>query len=177
MRRSRDFSEEIVNIQTYAVHHDDLEQSLKLYFGMGAPSFNLRFAGYEAAEVDEELRARLAELELASALTVLSAVEAAFRIDYLLRCDLKKRDPISTGFRTVYRAKKDRARLDDDILGVWKAHTQGSAKLIGDLRGAFKFRNWLAHGRYLVRDGQKYDYATIYALAATTLNSFPLFRP
>ena len=53
-----------------------------------------------------------------------------------------------------------------------------NTKLIGDLRRvAFNFRNWLAHGRYLVRDGQKYDYATIYALAATTLNSFPLFGP
>ncbi len=154
-----------------------MEQSLKLYFSAEASSFHLRFIGYEPAEVDEELDARLAELEFTSTLTVLSGVEAAFRIDYLLRCDLKKKDPISMVFREIYKARRDRARLDEDIFVVWKTHSQGSTKLIGDLRGVFKFRNWLAHGRYLARDGQQYDYATVYALAATALNSFPLFGP
>lgn len=177
MRRGRAFSKENIDIQSHAAYHEDLEQGLRLYFSAGESSFNPRFASYEPAELDEELAARLAELEFSSVFTVLSAVEAAFRIDYLLRCDLKKKDPISTMFRTIYRKKQERARLDDDILGVWKAHIEGSAKLIGDLRGAFKFRNWLAHGRYLVHAGQKYDYATIYALADAALDSFPLLGP
>ncbi|MGA8170646.1 MAG: hypothetical protein WB816_07435 [Methylocystis sp.] len=177
MRRDRAFSRQNVDIRFHAAYHEDLEQSLKLYFSAGASSFNPRFAGYEPAQLDEELAARLAELEFASVFTVLSAVEAAFRIDYLVRCDLKKKDPISMMFRTIYREKRERARLDNDILGVWKAHTESSAKLIGDLRGALKFRNWLAHGRYLARDGQQYDYATVYALADSALNSFPLFGP
>ena len=130
MRKSRTFSKQNVNIQSYAFHHEDMERSLKLYFSVEASSFHKRFLGYEPAEVDERLDARLAELEFAAALTVLSAVEAAFRIDYLPRCDLKKKDPISTTFREIYKKKKDRARLDDDILDAWKTHTRGSTKLI-----------------------------------------------
>jgi hypothetical protein len=174
MRRGRAISGQNVDIQSYATHHDDLEKSLKLYYSTGANSFGSRFAGYLPAEVEEELGARLAELEFTSALTVLSAVEAAFRIDYLLRCDLKKKDPISMVFRATYKEKRARARLDEDIFDVWKIHTTGSSRLIGDLKAAFKFRNWLAHGRYWVHVGQKYDYTTIYALAASALNSFPL---
>ena len=52
------------------------------------------------------------------------------------------------------------------------------AKLIGDLRGAFRFRHWLAHGRYWnPKLGQKYDFVSVYSLAANVLGDFPLFRP
>jgi hypothetical protein len=174
MREGREFSKEYIDIKTHAAYHEDFEQSLKLYFSVEASSFHLRFVGYEPAKVDEELGARLAELELTSTLTVLSAVEAAFRIDYLLRCDLKKKDPISVVFRATYKEKGARARLDEDIFDVWKIHTTGSSRLIGDLKAAFKFRNWLAHGRYWVHVGPKNDYTTIYALAASAMKSFPL---
>ncbi len=177
MRRGRAFSGQNIDIRSHALHHEDSERSLKLYFSAEASSFHIRFVGYEPDEVDEELGERLAELDLTSTLTVLAAVEAAFRIDYLLRCDLKKRDPVSRVFQEIYEDKKDRARLDEDIFNTWKLHADGTSRLIGALKGAFRFRNWLAHGRYLVRDGQKYDYATIYALADTALDSFPLLGP
>lgn len=177
MRRARSFSGQNVDIRSYALHHQNSERSLKLYFSAEASSFQIRFIGYELAEVAEELGERLAELDLTSTLTVLGALEAAFRIDYLLRCDLNKRDPISRAFQNIYRDKKDRARLDEDIFDVWKVNAFGTSRIIGDLKGVFKFRNWLAHGRYLVRDGQKYDYATVYALADSALNSFPLLGP
>jgi hypothetical protein len=155
-----------------------LEQSLRLYFSVGASSFDLRFAGYEPAEVDRELNARLAELEFASALTLLAAVEAAFRIDYLQRCYRRQRDAVSRDFREIYRRKKDKIQLEEDIFDVWKTHTIEGAKLIGDLKGAFRFRHWLAHGRYWVpKLGQQYDYVTIYAITARALNGFPLLRP
>jgi hypothetical protein len=48
-------------------------------------------------------------------------------------------------------------------------------KLIGDLRGAFNFRHWLAHGRYWEpKLGRNYDFVTVYGLAASVLSSFPL---
>jgi hypothetical protein len=177
MRRARAFSGQNVDIRSYALHHQDSERSLKLYFSAEASSFHVRFVGYEPSEVEEELDERLAELDLTSTLTVLGALEAAFRIDYLLRCDLNKRDPVSRVFQNIYRDKKDRARLDEDIFDVWKVNSYGATSIIGALKGAFKFRNWLAHGRYLVRDGQKYDYATVYGLADAALNSFPLLGP
>jgi hypothetical protein len=49
-----------------------------------------------------------------------------------------------------------------------------SDKVIGDLKGAFKYRHWLAHGRYWEpKLGQKYDYYSVYILAESIFGSFP----
>ncbi len=65
--------------------------------------------------------------------------------------------------------------LEDEILNSWKCCSSASDKLIGDLKGAFKFRHWLAHGRYWEpKLGQKYDYESVYVLAVTVFSSFPL---
>ena len=172
------FSNRNVDIQEYAFHHNDVEKSLRLYFSAEATSFGVRFTSYTLAEVSDELGERLSELDMTSALTVLTAVEAAFRIDYLQRCYCKKKDPISRAFRELHKQKQATVSLENEIFDVWKTHTTGSARIIGDLRGAFKFRHWLAHGRYWVPQlGQKYDYVTIYTLATTVLNNFPLCCP
>jgi hypothetical protein len=42
-----------------ALHHQDLESSLTLYFSVGSPSYVIRFAGYAATEVTDELNERL----------------------------------------------------------------------------------------------------------------------
>jgi hypothetical protein len=115
---------------------------------------------------------------MASALTILSALEAAFRIDYLQRCYLRQKDPLSRAFRDLHRRKQTRVRLETEIFDIWKEYTDVEAKLISDLRGAFNFRHWLAHGRYWEpKLGRKYDFVTVYALAAIVLSSFPFLGP
>lgn len=171
------FSHRNVDIRDHAIHHNDVEASLKLYFSQSSPSFFTRFVGEQQSEIGKTLQARLAELDLTSTLTVLGAVEAAFRIDYLQRCEgHKRKDAISRAFRAVYKKKGVRASLEDEILEIWKIHEAGTAPLVAALRGAFKFRHWLAHGRYWEpKLGRKYDYFTVYSLALATLNRFPLF--
>jgi hypothetical protein len=49
--------------------------------------------------------------------------------------------------------------------------------IIGDLRGAFRFRHWLAHGRYWTpKLGRRYDFDDVFALADLTLRSFPFYE-
>lgn len=172
------FSKRNLDIPDVALHHTDVENSLRLYFGPNAASLNARFVGYSQSEVTAELNERLAELELASALTILSAVEAAFRIDYLQRCYQREKDAISRAFRNLHKRKRARAHLEEEILEIWKEHTSGAATLISELRAALNFRHWLAHGRYWEpKFGRKYDYLSIYTLAANVFANFPLFRP
>ena len=45
-------------------------------------------------------------------LTILSSLEASFRIDYLLRCYNKKKDKISRRFRDIHNDKGSRISLD-----------------------------------------------------------------
>ncbi len=109
---------------------------------------------------------------------MLTALEAAFRVDYLYRCQKKMKDDLSRAFRKIYRDREENARLDEDIFETWKRKSLAPGpRLIGELRGAFKFRHWLAHGRYWEpKLGRKYDFNFIYSLADDVLNAFPLLE-
>lgn len=157
-------------------HYRDLEASLRFYFN-SASLFPNRFLGYSKGDVTNELMQRLEETNLTSSLTVLASIEAAFRIDYRQRGNRKDkvRHPISRDFRDIYKKKGERASLDEDIFEAWIQHHTSERALIGEIRGAFHFRHWIAHGRYWTpKHGRKFEYADLYALADETFNSFPL---
>ena len=160
-----------------AAHHQDLESSLTLYFSVSSPSYLVRFAEYATSEVGEELGKRLGEVDLTSSLTVLASVEAAFRIDYLQRCYRRGKDPVSRALRDIYKEKQQNASLEDEILEAWINHSSGARSIIGELRGAFRFRHWLAHGRYWTpKLGRRYDFDDVFILAELTLHSFPFYE-
>lgn len=96
-------------------------------------------------------------------------------MDYLHRCQRKKKDDLSRAFQEIYKQKGAKAQLDEDIFETWKQVTSGTSRIIGDLRGAFRFRNWLAHGRYWTPKFSRYEFSDIYILAQTTFASFPFY--
>jgi len=164
-------SNTIVEIAEY---HNDVVASLK-YFSKTSPSFiSTRYFGRPLGEV---LAARIEETDVRSAFFVLTALEAAFRIDYLYRCQKKMKDSLSRSFRVIYKDRRSDPRLDD-IFESWKENLSAPGPwLIGELRGAFKFRHYLAHGRYgEPKLGRKYDFNFIYSLADDVLNAFPLLK-
>jgi hypothetical protein len=170
------FSGDHVGLTEIAAHHRDLESSLTLYFSAASPRYPLRFDGYAANEVTDELVGRLDEADLASSLTVLASVEAAFRIDYLQQCYLRKKDQVSLAFRKLYKTKQQHATLEDEIFEAWADNSSGTRSIVGDLRSVFRFRHWLAHGRYWTpKLGRRYDFGGVFALADLTLRSFPFF--
>jgi hypothetical protein len=171
------FSGKHVGLPEIVAHHQDLESSLTLYFSVSSPSYLFRFAGYATSEVRDELGERLGEADLTSSLTVLASIEAAFRIDYLKRCYRKGKDPVSRAFRDIYKEKQQHASLEDEIFEAWIDNSSGARSIIGELRGAFRFRHWLAHGRYWTpKFGRRYDFDDIFALADLTLRSFPFYE-
>jgi hypothetical protein len=174
-----------LTIVEVAEYHNDVADSLKLYFSEHSPSFGTRFFGRSPAEIAAELAARLEETDLRSAFFILASLEADFRVDYEYRCEKKIKDDLSRAFRTIYQSRRRNAKvgrnasLDEDIFETWKEEKQAPVpRLIGELRGAFKFRHWLAHGRYwepkLGR--RKYDFNFIYSLADDVLSAFPLLK-
>jgi uncharacterized protein YutE (UPF0331/DUF86 family) len=171
------FSKRHPDIQQLAHYYDDVSNSLRLYFSPAAPSFSVRFKTYKPDEINKEMNERLDELEMTTALSIFAAVEAAFQIDYLQRCQHKKKDAMSKAFRHLHKKKGVRVSLDKEILEIWKKHTTGSTSMIEKLRKAFKFRHWLAHGRYKSWRSPTYDYLAVYSLAESAMNSLPLFGP
>jgi len=166
-------------IDAIAEYHNDVEASLRLYFREVAPEFTARFPGSRYDEVraawNKVLAARLEETDQRSAFFILASLERAFRDDYERRCKRRMKDDLSRAFRAMYKYRKARVSLEEDIFEAWREHSSGSRPLIGELRGAFNFRHWLAHGRYGEPNlGRKYDFDSVYDLAAGVLNAFPL---
>lgn len=175
MAKKVSFSNQHQEMTQIENHHIDVAMAIKEYFRPRAGEFPERFLGYSTTELTIELNERLAEIDLSSSLSLLSAIEAAFRIDYLQRCYRKKKDSLSRNFRDIHKVKGSKASFDDDILDSWKQNSSAPKEILGHLKGALKFRHWLAHGRYwepkLGRT--KYDYQSIYQLAQIVFLNFP----
>lgn len=172
------FSGKHLDLEEIAIYHSDLKESIIYYFRSSRWENSRRFGGYTQEEVYKERECRLAELNHSSALSVLIAIEAKFKIDYLQRCRQRKpKDEVTLEFRAIYMKKGDRASLGDDILEIWKQHSKVQTKLIGELKGALNYRHWLAHGRYWEpKLGRKYDFDSVYKLGLRIFNAFPLIE-
>jgi hypothetical protein len=172
------FSHENLDLDVIAQQYNDIEAAVRLYFSPACNAASARFATYTPAEIEVEMDVLLQELGRSTTMSILAALEAAFRIDYQRRCRKRMKDPLSRALRDIYRTKGMRASLEDEILGAWRANSSGGEQLASELRGALKYRHWLAHGRYWVpKLGQKYDYQDLYILADAILHSFPLEGP
>jgi hypothetical protein len=169
------FSRQHQEISQIEVYYTDMTEAIKEYFRPRTKMLSERFLGYTITELNAERDERLAELDRTSSLSILSAIEAAFRIDYLQRCYQKKKDPLSRLFREIHKRKGSKTSLEDDILSAWKQKSSVTSEALGNLKRAFKYRHWLAHGRYWEpKLGKaKYDYQSVYQLAQIVLNSFP----
>ncbi len=162
-------------MEELAAYHEDTISALKLYFSDKSPDYLDRFAGYSLEQISEDLEARLDESEIRSSLAVLTSLEAKFRVDFNARCQNRYRDDLSRHFREIERVRGDRSvRLDEDILEGWKRHAEIQARLISELRSAFNFRHWLAHGRYWIpKFGRRFDFDSIFIMATAVVSGFP----
>jgi hypothetical protein len=168
---------ENLDIEDIVGHYTDITQSLRLYFSKENPDHDIIFFGESPASVKERYHDNLREVEWNCILNMLAALEAAFRLDYLYRSVSRvKRDRISVECKKLYRLKQDKARLEADILDIWRRNTNAPKRLIGDLIAAYKLRHWLAHGRYWTpKLGRVYNFYLIYKVCRDVLNWFPLY--
>jgi uncharacterized protein YutE (UPF0331/DUF86 family) len=169
------FSGSYLQVDDIAQYYQDTTSSIQLYFSLANPEAERLFAEKSKEELQYKLNEVSEENELLISMSLLSALEAAFRIDYLQRCYKKKKDSLSRAFQQIHQQKGNRASLEDDIFDAWKQHTNVPNHLVSELKGAFKYRHWLAHGRYWEpKLGRKYDYFSVYTLGQTVVSSFPL---
>ncbi len=158
-RVSFSFQKLLINeIESYYVIS---EKALRTFY----QSSDHHFVGYTLDELDEELDNYIDELDKSCAFTVLAAIEAHLRVDYLQRCYNKEKDNLSRDFRALYKNKGTSVSLSDDILALWAKYLLNKSS-ISELRSALHYRDWLAHGRYWVaRLGRSYDFNDLLTLA------------
>jgi hypothetical protein len=158
---------QMLSLDEIAKYHEDAVSALELFFNDTSTYSAERFIGYTPAERAGELKKHIDETSLRSILIILASLEASFRVDYEFRCQKRFKDDLSRAFRSIHKEKEDRVSLDEDIFEVWKTYLVESKRLIGELKTAFRFRHWLAHGRYWQpKIGRSFDYESVYDLAA-----------
>ena len=170
------FSGEHLPLVEIAQYYSDIEASVRNYFSFNNLYLENRFVGYTPLDIELEMTSVLVEHGRSTSMSILAALEAAFRMDFLHRCYKRQKDPLSRSFRTLYQKYQNKGQHVPlgDIFLQWKSHSTVRRSIVSDLEQAFKYRHWLAHGRYwTLKIGREYDYDDIYTLAESIYNSFP----
>jgi len=129
-----------------------------------------QFIGFTRREVEEFFDAQRGRLELLTMLDLLATAEAILRVDFKFRIATRKKDGLSRRFREIHQRRRDKVRLDEDILGAFK--NEGIP--VNDFRGALKLRHWLAHGRYWhPRLGRGYLPSDVFDISQALIDSIP----
>src|SRR5436190_143500 len=141
-----------------AIHFDQAEQR-NIAKGLSSSVPRVELVTLTLDEIDSHYQSILDEHEALASLGLLAAAEAIVRVDYQTRAREKRADLASMRFRTIYRDKKERARMKEELLGTWKEI--GNKNAVGELTGAINYRNWLAHGRYWHPGIRNYDIESV----------------
>ena len=132
-------------LENYARHVDALR-----WAGAGDITTDSRSGFYKWSRdaLDDALKGMRGELDRATVLVLCASIEAALRTDYTHRVTQKRKDAMARRFRKLDRQFGERVPLDD-ILDAWRDELGGKQKF-GRLKGLYKHRHWLAHGRHWV---------------------------
>ena len=107
--------------------------------------------GYSEKEILDRLDYHLREAEYDACLTLFGAIEAAFRLDVDHRHKKRLKDMRSKAARQMIKLSREhfdhRIPINDlfDLLAIDHSATKNT---IDSLKVCFKYRHWLAHGRY-----------------------------
>ena len=80
------FSGQNLELPWISQHHQDAEAAVRDYFSLESARLKTRFIGYAEDEIRQEMTFVLEENERTTAMNILAALEAAFRVDFLQRC-------------------------------------------------------------------------------------------
>lgn len=136
--------------------------------------YNAYFAGLSTAEIEHEYTILVEELDKEMSMAIFANVEAVLRLDFISRCQLKKKDNLSLFYRKGYNSSRKMYTygLVDVVLKGWKQYMPELEDTINCVIDFYTYRNWLAHGRYWVL-GQpisKYSYLSTYTLFKSFLD-------
>lgn len=146
-----DFSKSPLSAKEILDYYTHIVSAIECKYSQdGNKNYTTDFLGYSEVKVNSEKNLLLKELSVEASLCLLSFIESRFRIDFIIRCQRRKKDSLSTDFRAIYNPAKRlyTYSLTDDIIENWKKNMPEQKDTFDRLVDAFKYRNWVAHGRY-----------------------------
>lgn len=145
------FEKDYVKYEAVQKYYNKTNLSLERHYSQrGNPEYLVDFFGKNDNIVNKEKGEQQKELSREASFVLLASIEAMFREDFVIRCQAKLSDPISTSYLEVYDPTKKIYvySFKDLILSTWKENKPEFALLINQLIQAFDYRNWIGHGRY-----------------------------
>ena len=105
-------------------------------------------------EINQDIDKQLIELKLISSFQLISAVEGRLKLHFLDRVKSKSSTNLSKDFRRIFEEHEEELKkldIEGDIVDIWKKHfpSVSLTDYIGKFRSLMKFRNWIAHGRFI----------------------------
>lgn len=115
------------------------------------------------------------ELDYIVNLTLLAQAEATLRKDFKNRVSNQYHSKINMEFSALHKNAKQPDRISiEDILNIWEKHFAKSSKAFNDFRNAWKYRNWLAHGRYWPLKTDNYSVESVFLTIKKLLETLSL---
>lgn len=135
----------------YVLHKKTaLDRAVILKYSTKNPDFHADFVGLSENEIEQEKNEILKENDITHCLLLLTAIEAAIRLDANQKYCNKKKDSLSKKIKEIYnRTKGEKIKLDEDLINARLEEDEPKLrKSYNELKTCFKYRHWLAHGRY-----------------------------
>lgn len=153
---------------------ENIDLSINLFYSISNPSYYANFVGMSENEIQVIKEDILKENDATHSLLILTTIEALFRLDADKKyCD-KKKNEYSKQIKDIYdKTKGERIRLEEDLINTRMSEDDDKLRrFYNELKKCFKYRHWLAHGRYW--DPKRItavDFDSIKILIATILTS------
>ena len=159
------FSGNSITLEDVAEYYDNTCAAIKSYYN---PSdVNPALVGQSIHEVKTKREKLLKELSIECGMMLMSAVEAAFRSDFVLRCRKSRKEQIDRDFKKVLNGVNElyKVRIKEDLIDRWAEDYPANKHNFSLLKNRFDYRNWVAHGRFW----NKFNNAGIGSMAFTSL--------
>ncbi len=164
-------------LESIVNHHKGIVEAVKEYFSMLKKQEGLRWpewmdVGDTPLELDEKCNSLLAEEGVRTCFALVGYIEDTFKAHFLYVINLDNQNSLFHIFSTIYSRKKTIKNVSfrGDILDSWLTEMKMDQSFYDDLKKAFEFRNWFAHGRFFTLNtdpagNASYEYNTLRLLA------------
>lgn len=120
-------------------------------------------------EIEDEAESVKKELSHVCSMCVMAYIESLFRIDSYVRTKHKYKGQLTDKIKAMLVTKKSIPLVRfEDLIDVRKQVYCDEAELFRKINSCFKFRHWIAHGRYWKLDDNidvHFDFADVFMLA------------
>jgi hypothetical protein len=164
---------ELNSLDNIAEYHEDVCFIIKKFYdSILRGEFNIgtlpeKLINLTIEEIEQLKNYYLIETETRSSFIVLTFIESVFMKHYQNRSKIKEKHRV---LAQRYECIKNQSRPSlSDLFRAWEESYPEESKFFMNLKEVFKYRHWLAHGRYWTLKSQIRDFGDIYMLAEEVL--------